>query len=105
MNALGESDQISLFGESTKRVRFWILALTFVWGFVLLMGFGKSRFLSNEWIQLLGYPCLCWFAAGLLLRGKREVRLLFVGLNFAAGVGWIIFVYWAVTGFARSFWR
>ena len=88
-----------------KNLSYWFVAFTFVWGFFAVNWFVKRFVISGEWAGLVAYPATCALASIFLLRQKRRSPAVFVGLNLAAGVAWIVFVTWAVHEFARSFWR
>lgn len=88
-----------------KDVRYWFIAFTFAWALPVVIFLAKRIPGKTDWLGLLAYPAICTLACIYLLRKKYRAPIIFVGLNFAAAIAWIIFVTWAARAFAQSFWR
>lgn len=89
----------------SERLRYGCVALTFLWGLFVVNALVKKIPLATEWRGLLAYPLTCGAAAVYLFRQKPRSRLLFIVLNLAAALAWIVFYVWAVRGLAANLWR
>jgi hypothetical protein len=110
--------------EGHRKLVFWLLASTFVWGlaiapfirsriFVFLL-FAWNRLASplknysplSQWTTLLTYPIMCWIAALLLTRSNRNGATKLAIGHVVAGLAWIAYAFWSAYSFSRSFhWR
>jgi hypothetical protein len=83
---------------------FWIAALAFAWAFLAMLLLKVLHWYQGVLLGY-GYQVVCLLAAILVLFSKRSSRFLFAALNFLAALAWSVFIYWAVVGFARHFWK
>jgi hypothetical protein len=80
---------------------FWLLASTFLWGF-LVAPIGLNEVIgSRKWPTLLGYSTVCWTAAVFLARAGRTGAVAFAVFHLILGLAWIPFAHWVIQGFGR----
>lgn len=80
---------------------FWLLASTFLWGF-LVAPIGLNELIgARKWPTLLGYPVICWIAAVFVARAQRPGATVLAVLHGVLGLAWIPFAHWVIQGFAH----
>jgi hypothetical protein len=83
---------------------FWLAASSFVWAF-LICPLAVKKLGIGGWFGNFGYSILCTASGVYTLRKNWSVGLMFALTNFGFAIAWAIFVVWAVTEFAKHFWK
>ncbi len=98
------ADSVITLEGGLRSWAFWMVALTSVWMFVLMILLKKLRWYQGS-ILFNSYPVACLGASIAVLKSARPTKLFFAALNFLSALAWGAFILWIVSEFKRHPWK